>query len=716
MVVMEASNPYADNVQAKANAPITVVRLLERAQEMLGLDELECCLETVYDRLDKNAPRIAIIGGSLDHPAHITDWETVLKVAACVWMRGGVPFYFSVPVVCDAIAQSTLGMSYSLQSRNAVAAMVTNQMEAHSYHAAYVITGCDKTPLAILAGLAHLDLIRRRRGERPLMATFHPAHVLRGGTLPQDLHHALTNLARRAEEQGYTDIANDLRDTMKYVLQCTSNAAYRAVLQRARDAGLITVAEHNDYEKRLAVHTCHHNGGICAFNGTGNSSRIALAAMGLVHPAVELLTAPPEMERVKQVVDGLFACLTRPMFSVAHVMTANFANAVRVYSATGGSTNLMMHLVAAMVYAGYRVTIDTIDYIRRHPPVPDIFDYSLTQGRDIFTLAQQCAAGQIRGTETLFYELQRHGVPMDLDTPTVTGTTWRERLQDEHALPANGVKENPVILSYPKRTISGVEVLRGNFFDSAVLKISGMTDEQLEHFNDKVAVVIFFGNEEEANARLSDIHMLNKLKNIQDISKGTLVNIASYNMKGTDSLPPSVSKWTKEELFQWMIDAGILRLAVVISGQGPEAFGMPEMFTPMQYVNARKALRRITLLLTDGRFSGVTYGPAIGHVTPEAINGGGIGLLQTGDLVHVQLNARRIDLLDPQAFAEGRLVPWDIYKDQARQTLGAERRRRWLRRQTLIAIPNRLQQVTDAAHGVVPLPIWENATLSYPLG
>ncbi len=710
---LSGSNPYRENVQAKANAPITVVALLERARTMLGLTDLDGRLETVYDRLDQNAPRVAIIGGSLDHPAHIVDWEPVLKAAAAIWEQGGVPFYFSIPVVCDAIAQSTLGMSYSLQSRNAVAAMVINQMEAHTYHAAYVVTGCDKTPFAILAGLAHLDMLRRRRGDLPLTATFQPAHVLRGGTIPPDLRAELEEVARRAEEEGYQEIASDLRETMKYILQCTSNSAFRAVLTRARDAGLITAETHADYERRLAVHTCDPKGGICAFNGTGNSSRIALSAMGLVHPSVELLTSPPELEQVREAVAGLFACLERPSYSVGRILASNFANAVRVYSATGGSTNLMLHLVAAMLYAGYKVDIHTVDYIRRHPPVPDIFDYSLTEGRDIFALAQQRAAGLIRGVETLFYELFRQGIPMDLDAPTVTGTTWDERLADPNHLRADGVRENPIILHVPRRSYSGVEVLQSNFFDSAVVKISGMTDEQIEQFDDQVAVVLFFENEEDANEQLLDPHLLSRLRDTPFLTRETLRSIATHNARRRGALPPAVEVWDRHTLFDWTLGEGILKVAVVISGQGPEAFGMPEMFTPMQYINANRRLRRVTVLLTDGRFSGVTYGPAIGHVTPEAIQGGWIGLLQTGDLLHIQLRKRRIDLLDPQALAAGRLVPWEVNLAQARHVLIAERRRPLVQRRSSIAAPNRLQRVTDASQGVVPLEVFAEATRPY---
>ena len=163
--------------------------------------------------------------------------------------------------------------------------------------------------------------------------------MLRGGSVPPDLAAELESVARKAEAHGHPEIADDLRDTLAYPLQCTTNAAYQGVLIRARHAGVIGEAEHKDYERRLAVHTCDAKGGICAFNGTGNSSRLAVAALGLTHPAVELLTGPAEAEQINRVVDDLFTFASKPDYSVGAMVTANFANAVRVHSATGGSTN-----------------------------------------------------------------------------------------------------------------------------------------------------------------------------------------------------------------------------------------------------------------------------------------------------------------------------------------------------------------------------------------
>lgn len=709
-IIERGVNPYRENVQGKANEPITVAGLLARAERLLGIG-LDYSLEAIYDRLEANAPRIAIIGGSPDHPAHLFDLETALAAAARIWQRGGVPFYFGIPVLCDGTAQSTVGMCYSLQSRNAVAGIVVSQMEAHAYHGAYVLSGCDKTPLGIVCGLAYLDRLRQRRGDAPVFATFHPAHVLRGGSVPPDLAADLESVVRKAEAHGHPEIADDLRDALAYPLQCTTNAAYQGVLTRARHAGVIGEAEHKDYERRLAVHTCDAKGGICAFNGTGNSSRLAVTALGLTHPVVELLTGPAGAEQVNRVVDDLFTFVNRPGYSVGAMVAANFANAVRVHSATGGSTNLMLHLVAAMIYAGYDVDVWTVDRIRRNPPVPDIFDYSLTQGRDIFALAQQCASGAIRGMETIFYELLNQGIPMALGAPTVAGCTWGERLADPRNLSAAGVAESPIILTQPRRPFSGVDVLRGNFFESAVVKISGMTSEQLAEFDDKVCVVLFFENEEEANAGLLDVHLLERLKRCPMLTREVLLALAAHNRGGPNSA--EIQNLKRGPLFDRLVREGLVKIAVVISGQGPRAFGMPEMFTPMQHINANRALRRLAVLISDGRYSGVTYGAAIGHVTPEAFDGGGIGLLKTGDLLHLRLSRRRVDLLNAPAFAAGRLIRWRGNLAEARRSLGAARRRRMIARQTQIAVTNLLHDATDAGRGVVPRLVAEEATQPY---
>lgn len=707
-------NPYRDNVQGKANEPICVAGLLDRAKQILGPtyegDAPDWTLEEIYNRLHENAPRIAIIGGSPDHPAHIMDFQTSSRAALRIWQNGGVPFYFSTPVMCDGTAQSNQGMSYSLQSRNAVAEMVVNQIEAHSYHGAFVIQGCDKQPLGVVSAMAHLDRIRNYRGEAPFFATFAPAHVLQGGTIPEGLFEELEAVAQKAEQNGADDIAYDLRDAMAYILQCSSNTAFQGVLQRAKEKGFISQAEHDDYEKRLAVNTCDGLGGVCAFNGTGNSSRHLVAGMGLVHPELELLTDPPTQEQINAALDPLAGMINQQAFGASNIMASNIKNAVRIHSASGGSTNLMMHIVAGMLYGGFKFSLHEMDRIHHEVPVPDLFDYSLTQGRDIFALAMQCCSGNSRGMESLFYELLQNGVPMDVDAPTVTGTSWRERLEKEHKVSIEKIAENPVILDKPRRPYSGVDVLSGNFFESAVVKISGMTTLQLDEFDKKAAFVLYYDNEEDANHGLLDAELVDKLRNTKAFTHENL--LAAVNQNAPDRYE-ALKTHSYDALFDAMVEEGILKLAVVVSGQGPVAFGMPEMFTPMQHINANRKLKRMATLISDGRYSGVTYGAAVGHMTPEAKGDGGILYLQTGDVLFLDFRERTIQFMDETAFQRGQQVFKFEHIRQQRKELAASRMKAISKRQRQVAACNRMSSHTDAAHGVVPLQVFEEADLDY---
>ncbi|KKI92062.1 dihydroxy-acid dehydratase [Bacillus sp. SA1-12] len=712
--IENAINSYKDNVQGKANEPITVAGLLDRSKQILGLDYIgstpDWTLEEIYNRLEENAPRIAIIGGSPDHPAHIMDFNTSAHAAIRIWQNGGVPFYFSTPVLCDGTAQNNMGMSYSLQSRNAVAQMIVNQMEAHSYHGAFIIQGCDKQPLGVVSAMVHLDRLRQERGEAPVFATFAPAHVLQGGTIPEDLYTELSQLAVKAEQQGDTDIADDLRDAMEYILQCSSNTAFQGVLKRAQERGFITEGIHKEYERRLAVATCDGSGGVCAFNGTGNSSRHIVAGFGLVHPILELLTSAPNQLQVNEAIDSLATMINDPVFSASNIMASNIRNAIRIHSASGGSTNLMMHIVGAMLYGCFKFSLWDLDEIHHLHPIPDLFNYSLTEGRDIFSLATQCCSGDSRGMETLFYELMENGVPMDVDAPTVTGTSWRERLVYTDNLSASNVKENPVILSKPRRPFSGVDVLTGNFFESAIVKISGMATPQLDQFDKKAAFVLYYQNEDEANQGLLDVQLLPKLRESRAFCHENMLGLLKVNaidqyneLKGYDY----------ETLFDKMVEKGILKIAVIVSGQGPEAFGMPEMFTPMQHINANRKLQRLAALISDGRYSGVSYGAAIGHMTPEAKNGGGILYLQTGDIVYLNLRGREIQFIDEDAFKAGKLEFKFNHIIEEREDLAKERLAALRQRQRYVAASNRLIGHTDAANGVVPIVVAEEAVLDY---
>jgi dihydroxyacid dehydratase/phosphogluconate dehydratase len=289
LVVAETSNPYRHCIQGLSNEPITVRALLRRADALLaddpdftGLPDYD--LAEIVARLAANRPRICIIQGSPDHPAHLLDHEHMLRAAARVWQNGGVPFTFGLPVICDGTAQSNIGQSYSLASRNHTAMTVNINFEGHSYHAAYVMSGCDKTPTGILAGLSAADRARREpaRGTAPVWAVFVPAHVLKGGTIPKATRSKLAAIQEKAITAGDPQLAADIEENTRYILQCSSGEAFLGQLNRAVGRGIVARSEADRLLDELAAATCDEKGGICAFNGTGNSSRTLVSALGFV--------------------------------------------------------------------------------------------------------------------------------------------------------------------------------------------------------------------------------------------------------------------------------------------------------------------------------------------------------------------------------------------------------------------------------------------------
>lgn len=211
-------------------------------------------------------------------------------------------------------------------------------------------------------------------------------------------------------------------------------------------------------------------------------------------------------------------------------------------------------------------------------------------------------------------------------------------------------------------------------------------------------------NEEVANRELLDVELIAKWKTQRLIEETVLRQIYLVNGGGGESAPDDY-----ESLFDDMVAKQLFKVAIVIGGQGPEAFGMPEMFTPMQHINANHMLQKMSVLLSDGRYSGVTYGAAIGHVTPESIRGGGLLYLRTGDVVHLGFRRKRIDVLDVASLQEGRITPATEDWKADRAELGLARRQRLVARRRQVAAGNRLIGCTDAAHGVVPDSVWEEA-------
>ena len=270
------------------------------------------------------------------------------------------------------------------------------------------------------------------------------------------------------------------------------------------------------------------------------------------------------------------------------------------------------------------------------------------------------------------------------------------------------MNENPIILVNPAPELFG----RRRAALQLVRDCGGQNQRHagrpVTRFDDKVAVVLYFETEEDANDALVDLDLLEKLRSMPGLTPDVLRRMYSYNR--LPSMPPT-EDLPEATLYDTMVGNQTLRIAMVISGQGPEAFGMPEMAVPSFRINYNRVLRQLVSLITDGRYSGTNFGASLGHVTPEAINGGGILYLQTGDLLHLRFRAGRVDLLDRDSFlASGTPQPYAGELAMERAALGTERIERLQRRARKIAPSNCMLYHTDAAHGVVPRHVAEWAT------
>jgi dihydroxy-acid dehydratase len=715
VTIDEAFNPYKECIQGLANEPICVLELVRRSWRMAGelapeLDPGEVTQIEIVERLVQNRPRVAIITGSLDHPAHLRD-ETHMALAALnIWKLGGVPFEFGIPVICDGTAQSNIGQSYSLISRNDTAAAVNINFEGHSYHAAYVLSSCDKFPSAVLSGLASADLARSQteRGQAPVWAVFMPSHVLRGGVIPKDTQELLQNIMDKAEAKGHGDLAHDIEENMGYILQCASDEAFISQMHRASQLGFCSDEEARKILNQLCAATCHEGGGICAFNGTGNSSRTLISALGFAPKEAELLTKEPAPQVVAKGVRHLFNAFNKPEYRVINLVGRNFANAVRVHNATGSSSNILLHLPAIMRYAGYDITIKDYERVRRDTPVPEIFAHSLNHGRDTFVLARQYARGQHQGMESIYKVLSDLGIAMDLDAPTMSGQSWGERIGSLEVPVAPELGEDAVIRAEPVRQASGVEVLKGNIMSSAIIKLAGMSNQQLEHFNDRIFVVRYYEDERPCIADFSSPHIDQVLgKVLEELPEEMVLSIIKHNRPDLEADPGSAGVMD-------LIKQASLSFAFVIAGQGPKAFGMPEMFAPSQHMRHHSVLEASSVLITDGRYSGVTKGACIGHVTPEAFDQGGLGVLKDGDLLWLRIAEKRLDMINPASLAKGGPVVCDILPREERADLLAQRQAAMQKRRLQIAASNLMTYASNAESGCVPLTVDERATNPLP--
>lgn len=336
--------------------------------------------------------------------------------------------------------------------------------------------------------------------------------------------------------------------------------------------------------------------GSCAFFGTAATMQLLSEVMGLAMPATALIPAHLNAlkDAARQAGQRVLELACEDLRPSKIFTQKALENALIVHAATGGSTNALIHLAAMAREVGLDFSYEKINEINRK--VPFILNLK-PSGK--FTSDKIWYAG---GVYRILRELKEF---LQLDALTVTGLTLGENLEvlektgHFNNMPRflsnyGGTVEDIIRpLSNPLRPDGAIRILTGNLApDGAVIKVSALS-ESMRQFIGKAKV---FNNQDDA----------------------------------------------REAVFNGKIQPGD---AVVIRYEGPAASGMPEQFYITEAIASNPLLATSTVLITDGRFSGATRGPAIGHVSPEAARGGPIATLEDGDLLQFDLNVGSLNII-----------------------------------------------------------------------
>ena len=498
----------------------------------------------VTDR-DFSKPFIGVINTwSEINPGHIHLRTLAEAVKQGIWSAGGIAFEINTIGLCDGIAQGHEGMRRILPSRNLIADSIELAVDANRLDAMVLLASCDKIVPACWMAMARLDI---------------PAILVTGGPM-------LPGYA-----QGRDWILTDGREAV-------------GRLRR----GEITEADFREIENAICP-----GPGSCAMMGTANSTSCLTEAMGLSLPscgtahavsAKKLRLARASGEQIVQ----LWASDLRP----SRIITMGcIRNAIAVGMAMGGSSNIVLHLLALAYEAGIPLSLETFDAISRQTP----FLCNIRPSGKYPILALEEAGG----VGAVMKEIQDR---LDLSQMTVTGKSLGENIAGVQNL-------NPQVIfpaAEPLHPEGGIAILRGSLAPGgAVVKQSGVVEKMMVHRGPARV----FENEESA----------------------------------------------REAVLAGKIQAGEV---IVIRYEGPKGGpGMREMLSTTASL-VGMGLADSVSLVTDGRFSGSTRGPCVGHIVPEAQDGGPIALVRDGDPIEIDIPQRRLDLLVPPAELEERRRRW----------------------------------------------------------
>lgn len=503
-----------------------------------------------YTNDEISKPKIGIANSfSTIVPGSYNLREIAEKVTNGIYAGGGTAIEFGTIGACDGIGQGNEGMKYILPSREIIANSVEIMVQAHRLDGIVLLGSCDKIVPAMLMAAARLKI---------------PAIFLGGGAM----------------------LGGAIFDNRK-----------SDVNSNVEGLGMLTVGKTTQKELDILEETCCPTCGSCSFLGTANSMNCIAEALGMSLTGAALVPAVHNDRRRLAYDSGkVIAELVKKGISADKIITKeSILNAIKVCIAIGGSTNVVMHLIAIAYEAGIDLDVlSEFDKLSREIPF-----IAKVNPASKYNIEDFWMAGGIPRVMTNLKKV------LDTNVMTVSGKTLQENL-DSYLYKYPNNDEVIKTMENPFSSSGAVAVMRGNLCPDTGISKPGAISKEVQYFKGKAIV---FDCEEDANKAILS----------GKVQSGHVVVIRYEGPKG-----------------------------------GP---GMREMYTALKYLYG-KGLQTSTALITDGRFSGTNNGCFVGHISPEAQEGGPIAIVRDGDEIEIDIEKRQVNLLVSKEEIDKRLKEW----------------------------------------------------------
>ncbi len=530
---------------------------------------------------DFGKPIIAVVNSFTQFvPGHVHLKDLGQMVAREIEAAGGVAKEFNTIAVDDGIAMGHDGMLYSLPSREIIADSVEYMVNAHCADAMVCISNCDKITPGMLMASLRLNI---------------PSVFVSGGPME----------AGKVVLQSGEKRAIDLVDAM-----------VAAADDRVSDEDVKAI-------ERSACPTC----GSCSGMFTANSMNCLTEALGLSLPGNGSVLATHSdrkrlfLEAGRTVVDLARRYYEQDDASALPRNIANmgaFENAMTLDIAMGGSTNTVLHILAAAHEAELNFTMEDIDRLSRRVPVL----CKVAPAKADVHMEDVHRAG---GIMAILGQLDRAGL-INRDPPTVHAVNLGEAIDRWDISRTKSASVREFFMAAPGGVPTQIAFSQSRRWDNLDLDREKGVIRSAEHrFSKDGGLAVLKGNL---------------------ATEGCIVKTAGVDESILKFAGPAVVFESQDSAVSGILTGKVKAGdVVVIRYEGPRGGpGMQEMLYPTSYIKS-KGLGKVCALVTDGRFSGGTSGLSIGHVSPEAEEGGLIGLVQQGDMIEIDIPKRSIHLV-----------------------------------------------------------------------